>query len=368
MGVEKGINMVLNCPVCHGASMEVIDFHGEEVDFCPGCRSLWFENGELDAALSTADNGDDSVAVEGALGRRLGKAKVHCMHCQKAMDRYHLMEEYQIELDVCHQCRGILVEGDEVDKVVRSPELKQHLAAMNGQLGVKTWVFQFFARLPIEFNLRPRSTPVVMHLILLINVALFLSYYNNPQLEATLIQSLALQAKQALAMNEPWTWLSHMFLHGDWLHLIGNMYFLYILGDNLEDVLGHGRFLACYLVCGLSAALLESVIDPNSMAFMLGASGAVAGMFGMYLMWFRNASLSYMFLVYQRKLSPLFFFALWLGLNVLGVILQLQGVAYWAHIGGFIVGLSIGYFARGWVMQRNPLLAMLNQPEVVVTR
>ena len=104
---------------------------------------------------------------------------------------------------------------------------------------------------------------------------------------------------------------------------------------------------------------------------MVGASGAIAGLFGMYLLWFRHASLTLMIVIYQKKVSPLVFFAIWLGINVIGLYFANEsggGVAYWAHIGGFIAGLVIGLLVKKQVFANNPLLAILNSPEVKIKR
>ena len=108
--------------------------------------------------------------------------------------------------------------------------------------------------------------------------------------------------------NKAWTLLTCMFLHSSIMHLLDNMYFLYVVGDNLEDVLGHKRFLIWYLVCGLIASLSSYLVSPTSAIPSVGASGAIAGLFGMYLMWFRHASLTFMIIIYQKKLSAAWFF------------------------------------------------------------
>ncbi|WP_413693511.1 rhomboid family intramembrane serine protease [Psychromonas sp. KJ10-2] len=155
------------------------------------------------------------------------------------------------------------------------------------------------------------------------------------------------------------------------MHLVGNMYFLYIIGDNLEDTLGRGKFILYYTLCGLGAAVAQILADPNSMIPMVGASGAIAGLFGMYLLWFRHASLTFMIIVYQKKVSPVIFFGFWILTNILGLYLANEsggGVAYWAHIGGFIAGIAIGLLVKKKVFAANPLLAILNSHEVKVKR
>jgi membrane associated rhomboid family serine protease len=139
-----------------------------------------------------------------------------------------------------------------------------------------------------------------------------------------------------------------MFLHGSWMHLLGNMWFLFIFGDNVEDRLGHFRYLISYLVCGLGATLTHLIFNLHSTLPSLGASGAIAGVLGAYFLLFPSA----------RVLTWFGFFVLWLpAWLVLGYWFVLQflsgaatsmtyarqmgGVAFWAHVGGFVTGMAL---------------------------
>ncbi len=356
------------CPGCHDGRLRVFKFHGEEVDCCRQCGGLWFENGELNAALSKADNGDDNVRIEETLGDQLGISSRCCHRCDIAMQRYHLMAGYEIEVDLCHGCSGIWIDEHERTKVVQSPKVRQLLEELNGSISVKTWLFQFLSKMPVEFNLKPKAMPLVTYLLLALNILIFFAYGFNLSTTDMVFENFAMRSNDLLAGHHPWSLLSHMFLHGDIMHLAGNMYFLYVVGDNLEDVLGRAKFFALYLLCGLAAAAAQIAADPGSGIYMVGASGAIAGLFGMYLMWFRHASLTFMFVVFQKKLSPMAFFAIWLGFNIFGLVMAGQGVAYWAHIGGFVMGLILGVTLKTRVMNNNPMLALLNEPEVKIAR
>lgn len=360
--------MSFKCPGCHNHKMREYEFHGEQVDTCEACGGLWFDNGELNKALSKADNGDDKVRVEETLGAHLGQAKRQCGHCEVSLERYHLMDGYQIEVDVCHSCSGIWIDRDESDKVVKSPLVKNLLAELDEKISTKTWIFQFLSQMPVEFNLKPKKPPVVTYLLLALNILVFVGYGFDLDMTDNVFARFALRADDVMHGSHVWTLFSHMFLHGDLIHLAGNMYFLYVVGDNLEDALGRGRFFVLYLVCGFAAAATQIAADPGSNIYMVGASGAIAGLFGMYLMWFRHASLTFMFIIYQKKLSPMAFFSIWLVFNIIGLIMAGEGVAYWAHIGGFVAGLLMGIFLKDKVMQANPLIAMLNEPEVKIAR
>ena len=144
---------------------------------------------------------------------------------------------------------------------------------------------------------------------------------------------------------------SSMFLHGGWLHLIGNMWFLWIFGDNIEDRLGHLRYLLFYLVCGLGAGVAHTLFNLNSTMPTIGASGAVAGVLGGYLLLYPHArvlTLIPAFFLYMVELPAYIVLALWFVIQLFSGTASLGardasagGVAWWAHIGGFLLGLAL---------------------------
>ncbi|PKG76566.1 rhomboid family intramembrane serine protease [Shewanella sp. GutCb] len=360
--------MTIKCPGCNSQAMRVFEFHGQEVDSCTECGGIWFDSGELNGALSTADNGNDSVGIENSLGEHQGVSLRQCSHCQCSMQHYFLMDDFQVEVEVCHSCTGVWIDEHEREKVLQSPQIRAALERLNQKTNVKTWLFQFLLQMPLEYNLKTKSKPWVTYSLLALNIIIFFAYGYSDPATVWVFDHFAMQASLVMQGQQVLPLLSHMFLHGDIVHLLGNMYFLYVVGDNLEDALGHSRFLAVYLLCGFAAVFAQIASDPTSTVYMVGASGAIAGLFGMYLLWFRHASLTFMFVVFQKKLSPMAFFAIWLLINIVGVWFAEGGVAYWAHIGGFIAGLVIGIALKQRVMLANPMLAMLNSPEVKVSR
>jgi membrane associated rhomboid family serine protease len=163
-----------------------------------------------------------------------------------------------------------------------------------------------------------------------------------------------------VCLTDPGPQYSHvitsMFLHGSWLHLLGNMWFLYLFGNNVEDSMGPARFAMFYLLSGVAAALLQVVLDPGSVLPMVGASGAISGVMGGYLMLYPR--------VHVHTFVPIGFFFMsvrlpawtmllyWLVIQFLGGFAAIAGaksggVAFWAHIGGFVAGLVlVKLFAR----------------------
>ena len=145
--------------------------------------------------------------------------------------------------------------------------------------------------------------------------------------------------------------LSSMFMHGGFMHLFGNMLFLWVFGDNLENLLGHVRFAAFYIVCGLAAAFAQFVMDTDSIIPMLGASGAISGVLGGYILLFPQRRVRALIFNFLTEVPAFVALGLWIGIQLLQGYLTPAGqggVAYAAHIGGFIAGLAlIKVFAIG---------------------
>lgn len=161
-------------------------------------------------------------------------------------------------------------------------------------------------------------------------------------------------------LERPYTLFTHMFLHGGWFHIIGNMWFLWVFGDNVEDRLGRFRYLVFYLTCGLGAALAQtsvSLLFGGGNVPMVGASGAVSGVLGAYMRMFPHARVLalvpvFFFLTFV-EIPALVFIGLWFLVQIVNGIISLPavglgGVAWYAHIGGFLVGyFLIGRFLEG---------------------
>ncbi|HMD66659.1 MAG TPA: rhomboid family intramembrane serine protease [Stellaceae bacterium] len=152
----------------------------------------------------------------------------------------------------------------------------------------------------------------------------------------------------------PWaTVLTSMFLHGGWFHLLGNMLYLWIFGNNVEDVLGRGRYLFFYLACGFVAALAQAFSDPASHIPMVGASGAIAGVLGAYLLLHPGANVRcfvWIVIFFRIVNVPAWtMLGLWFAAQLLSGLMAAPGrpgVAFWAHVGGFVTGLVLVIMLR----------------------
>ena len=151
--------------------------------------------------------------------------------------------------------------------------------------------------------------------------------------------------------------VTSMFVHGGLAHLAGNMLFLWIFGDNVEDRLGHGRFIIFYLLCGFVAAFAQTALNPDSLVPMVGASGAIAGVMGAYLVLYPRSRvlMLFPFPVFLFELPAVVFLVMWFLVQFLNGINQLPvfeqnaisgGVAFWAHVMGFVAGLILVVFMK----------------------
>ena len=211
--------------------------------------------------------------------------------------------------------------------------------------------------IPIRDTIPSQRTAWVVRLVVLLNAALFLvELRQGPALESFLYRFGVVPAYWGLAgpgdlLQWPRlavTLLTSQFLHGGLLHLASNMLYLWIFGDNVEDRLGHGRFLVLYLGSGAAAALAQLAAQPGSSVPMIGASGAIAGVLGAYFLMFpfaRITTLVPLWLVWETIELPAFaflgfwFLLQWLqGLTTIGQMAEVGGVAWWAHVGGFLAG------------------------------
>ena len=162
--------------------------------------------------------------------------------------------------------------------------------------------------------------------------------------------SPALQGFSGLALDH--TLITYMFLHGDWMHLIGNMLFLWVFGDNVEDAMGAISFTIFYLVCGVAAGLAHAYMHAESQAPLIGASGATAGVIGAYLMLYPRVGMWVLVLMrLPLKLPAILVIGSWVAVQVFFAYTQVEdGTAWWAHIGGFVAGvLLVAFFKRSGV-------------------
>ncbi|MEL7255603.1 MAG: rhomboid family intramembrane serine protease [Pseudomonadota bacterium] len=205
---------------------------------------------------------------------------------------------------------------------------------------------------PIRDHNPSGRTPFVTYALLIANIGIFLAYWpaytDDRALYAFFIEWGMVPGAITSGVREH-TIFTSMFLHGGWMHLAGNMLFLWIFGDNIEDKMGHVKYLIFYLACGVGAALIHVAAAPYSTVPTVGASGAIAGVMGGYLLLFPKARVDvFVFFIVFFRIFPIpawITLFVWLALQFFGGFANPNpdggGVAYWAHIGGFAVGILL---------------------------
>ena len=211
--------------------------------------------------------------------------------------------------------------------------------------------------IPLKDDNPTSSRPIITYCIIGICIFVFILELSSPGYRTgTLFYSYGvipavltgkvLLPQEAYAVPASFTLITSMFMHGGWMHLIGNMLYLWIFADNIEDDLGTLNFVIFYLVCGIGAAMSQVLIDVNSQIPMIGASGAIGGVLGAYLINYPNARvlvlIPFGFFSQLLKIRALYVLGFWFILQFINSFLSsssVGGVAYAAHIGGFISGV-----------------------------
>ena len=187
--------------------------------------------------------------------------------------------------------------------------------------------------------------------LILINFGVYFYLRQDPVMDAATIQRYAVVPADISSGHHLGTLVTSMFLHANLLHVAGNMLFLWIFGNNVEDRLGELKFLVIYLASGIGGSLLQIFITPTSTIPMLGASGAISGLLAAYVLYFPRARvLTYIVPIFFVTLSAYIFIGYWIALQALDAYLSLGvaggGVAFFAHVGGFITGLVLALLLR----------------------
>jgi len=207
--------------------------------------------------------------------------------------------------------------------------------------------------IPLRDVIPSRTTPVVTISLITLNVLVFMY-------ELSLGRALDAFMLRYGLVPAAFSWMNvftSMFLHGSFMHVAGNMLYLWIFGDNVEDRLGHARFLVFYLLCGVAAALAQTISVPDSMVPMVGASGAIAGVMGAYFVLYprsRIVTLIPLFFFFQViEVPAIWFLGIWFVMQFLSGVGSIGaaatgGIAFWAHVAGFVAGIT------GVVVFRRP--------------
>ena len=218
--------------------------------------------------------------------------------------------------------------------------------------------------IPLQDDNPTKHTPVVTIIFIAICVAVFLYQSSLPRepgnifvfqygaIPSVVFGHASLPDEATVAIPAALTLVTSMFLHGGWMHLLGNMLYLWIFGNNIEDVMGHTKYIAFYILCGILAALSHAMTDPSSQIPMVGASGAISAVLGAYLLLFPRAHVLVLIPgIGMARVAAGIVLGMWFVTQLVSGGMSAGakggGVAFFAHIGGFVAGMAlIGFFKR----------------------
>ena len=355
--------------------MVAIGYNGSEIDHCHRCGGVLVEPGEGEAHFS---EWAEPSSWMGQLAQQTTQQWARCPVDGGKMVGYRVPYALrEVIIDHCEDCGALWFDAGEAQKlteIVKAAERDGYfdsaagakrtdavdivhsntLAAEQDRMpkpGVSTYVFQLFTGMPVEVwnpvHGKPVIVPILTALIVLIFGAemAYLLSVSEPERDAFmrmwgLVPELVFQGKNL------WTIVTYGFLHGGLLHIAGNAYFLWVFGDNVEDRVGKGPFLLVYGLSLFVAAALQMIYQSDPSVPLIGASGAIAGLMGAYLMLFPRVKLWMVFFFIQWRVPVVVYFGFWLLLQFILGALDVPGVGWWAHAGGFVTGLVLGAFLR----------------------
>ena len=372
--------MNMNCPRC-GQPLARSFYEGKIGFHCPnGCGRM--------VTLSTVRAICGKPDFANVLWRKAmesqGENGGYCPMCGHPMTLVRLpIEGKMLELDICCRCQELWFDPNEIEALPKPPpppkepvlpqQAKEILAihavnemraqAIESETPSGLAYVAGILGFPIERNApQLNSVPIVTWIIAAICVIAFIFTYGNLEMIA---KDWGLIPAECFRNNGA-TFITSMFLHGGIAHLIGNMYFLLIFGDNVEDALGKPLYLLLMLASGLAAALLHIILFPTSTVPCIGASGFISGIIAAYAVFFPDVTISLCmryFLIFRWFGIPAWgAFVLWILLQGIMAMLSFHidaGVAFGAHIGGAIFGLAIGFLLRKRVRSRMAALTQM---------
>ncbi len=213
--------------------------------------------------------------------------------------------------------------------------------------------------IPIRDQIKPRRTPIINYLLIAVNIIVFMLQWSAGANQESMVYEFALipaSFSDGIDLSEIRDVFTSMFMHAGLMHLLGNMLYLWIFGDNVEDAMGHFKYLLFYLAGGFVASIAHIFINPSSQIPTVGASGAIAAALGAYLVLYPQSRVATFiplgFFMTLRMLPASIVLIMWFVLQLFNGVLTLGaadvgGTAFWAHIGGFVFGAFIALFFRG---------------------
>ncbi len=365
----------LECPDCQ-ILMTPFSCQNVVIDKCDACDGIWFDHQEFGIFKRTLDAHDlskiesiDKPVVADAI------CISECPRCREVLVDIDYNYNSGIKINKCVKCRGLwlpiyqtlnLIELAKISQAIgpdvrgiAKESLVHHEQMIRAKAAAKIgkqlnqnvprmhyyWMRYLPFILPL-YDENPRGIfPLASIGLISINFVVFLSMTLSDTQTAEIYKSYALQAGEVFQLQSLHTLFTSVFMHAGFLHLLGNMFFLWTFGDNIEEKLGTSKYLLFFLFTGLVAGVSQVSVNPESMVPILGASGAVSGIMGAYVVLFPHVNIKTLVLGYIVDFPTWCYLGLWFGLQLLWAAIDSGsdggGVGWFAHIGGFMCGFAI---------------------------
>lgn len=369
----------MQCPACAAELTKSKSFDGL-IDKCPQCHGIWPKSGDLLYSVVALVEYQAPKAPLPVLfkSRMVVPANAvddtfrQCPRCNQVLTKINYGYDSNVFIDKCPACQGIWLDeselrdiaqhlkvdprvteiGKEILKSNQTSKDIQSLAEIADTLNGKAMALAFMPKtvLPLGDKLNTTRFPVINISIIGITILTFIYQISRGPDVVTLVKqfgTIPIHIMQGIAF---YTLLTSIFLHGGLLHLLGNMFFLWIFGDNVEDRIGRLGYLTFYISCGVVANLIESYIYPTLMIPAIGASGAISEIMGAYLVFYPYAKIKTYFWGRIINIPAILWLGAWLLLQVIyGLLYYAIGgsnIGWFAHIGGFIFGGIVAYLIK----------------------
>jgi membrane associated rhomboid family serine protease len=367
----------MKCPSCSTELNQIESLSGSIIDKCPNCKGIWFDSDEfINSVRALAENKEISPQLPQLFKSRVvqtvslfdEKDKI-CPRCNQKLIKFNYGYDSNVFLDKCTMCQGIWADETEIREIARYLKLdprvqeigkslieinqtQKDITELGNALSDRSPILAFMPILilPLGDEIATTKFPKINLSIIGLCVITYIYQFFVTANPIAFIQQFGVIPSQILQREMFYSLFTSMFLHGDFLHLLGNMFFLWIFGDNVEDRFSSLGYIAFYLACGVAANFMHIYFNASSTNPAIGASGAISGIMGAYLIFYPTARIKT--LIISRIIQvPAF---LWLGTwflfqLIFGFIYHSAGVsniAWFAHIGGFVFGGVVAYLIK----------------------
>jgi membrane associated rhomboid family serine protease/Zn-finger nucleic acid-binding protein len=331
--------------------MDVVRHEGVELDHCRNCGGTFLDPGEGGQLFGAAMWDESWIASESTV--QLGQVDLLCPNDSRPMNRLEISDGREmIRVETCETCGGVWLDSGEGimlrEALLRAgQDLHRRPESQKGLRGVTTYLFQLLSGFPLEVWNPVRNFPAATVSLLASLTFIFMLQILLPEwVGERLLLAMAMFPEEIRQGTALWTLITSTFLHINLLHLASNLFFLYTFGDNVEEALGSTRFFIVYGAAALAGSLLQALLQPVPAWPVIGASGAVSGLLGAYLILFRHIKLYQVLMFIRVRMNVLVYAALWFGFNLILATDPETNVGVFAHMGGFLMGLALGWMYR----------------------